>query len=74
MTERERIRELEAENGRLRERLATEKLVCRAKCLLVEHRGLSEGEAHRRIEKEAMDRQETRRTVAQRIVEEYGGV
>lgn len=73
MTEQEQIRELETENARLREKLAAEKTVCRAKCLLVEHRGFSEPEAHRYIEKEAMDRQATRRSVAECIIEEYGG-
>lgn len=73
MTEWERICKLEEENARLREKLAAEKLVCRAKCLLVERRGFSEAEAHRYIEKLAMDTQETRRSVAQRTIKEYGG-
>lgn len=68
MTEQERIHELEQENARLKEKLATEKLVCRAKCLLVEARGCTEPEAHRYIEKAAMDKQETRRAVAERLI------
>ena len=71
MTERERIRELEEENALLRERLTTERLVCRAKCLLVEHRSFTEEQAHHHIEKLAMDGHRTRRAVAQRIIEEY---
>ncbi len=70
MTMQERICALEEENARLREKLAVEKLVCRAKCLLVERRGLTEAEAHRYIEKRAMDAQETKYAVARRIVEE----
>jgi len=73
MTEQERIHELEAENARLRAKLAAEKTVCRAKCLLVERRGFSESEAHRYIEKLAMDTQDTRRSVAEQVIREYGG-
>lgn len=72
MTELERIRELEAENAGLREQLATARLVGRAKCLLVRYRDLTEPEAHHHIEKEAMDRQMTRRAVAEEIVAELG--
>ncbi len=72
MTERERIHELEAENASLRDQLATARLVGRAKCLLVRYRDLTEPEAHHHIEKEAMDRQLTRRAVAEEIVAELG--
>jgi len=73
MTEQERIARLEEENRRLHEKLSAEKAVGRAKCLLVEHRGFTEAQAHRYIEKMAMDRQETRRSVADELIQEYGG-
>ncbi len=72
MTERERIQELTQENAYLREQLDTARLVGRAKCLLVRYRDLTEPEAHRHIEKEAMDRQMTRRAVAEEILRELG--
>ncbi len=71
MTQLEHIQNLEAENARLREKLATEKLVCRAKCLLVERQSLTEAQAHRYIEKMAMDTQGTRRSVAERVIKMY---
>ncbi len=60
------------ENRRLRAKLEEVKLVCKAKCLLVAYRKLTEPEAHRLLEKEAMDRQITCRAVAEEILEEYG--
>lgn len=72
MTELERIHKLEEENAALRDQLATARLVGRAKCLLVRYWDLTEPEAHHHIEKEAMDRQLTRRAVAQEIVDRLG--
>ena len=43
----------------------------RAKCLLIEHRHLSEAEAHRAIEKQAMDQRLPRARVAQLILDRY---
>lgn len=60
------------EARRLRAKLEEVKVVCQAKCLLVQYRRLTEPEAHRYIEKEAMDRQLTRRAVAEEILEELG--
>lgn len=67
-----RLERAEAENRRLRAKAEELRLVCRAKCLLVQYRRLTEQEAHRLIEKEAMDRQITRRAVAEEMLEEYG--
>ena len=55
------------ELDRLRERLKSEKLVHRAKLVLVE-RGMNEEEAHRFLEKQAMDRRLSRRAVAEEIL------
>ena len=43
-----------------------------AKLLLVERRGMTESEAHRRIEKAAMDGRTTRCEIALAILKEYG--
>ena len=55
------------ELDRLRERLESEKLVHRAKLVLLE-RGMNEEEAHRFLEKQAMDRRLSRRAVAEEIL------
>lgn len=47
------------------------KLIDRAKCLLIENEFLTEEEAHKQIEKMAMNERVTRKTIAQRIIAEY---
>ncbi len=69
---RARLEKAEGTNRKLLAKLEEVKLVCRAKCLLVEYRRLTEPEAHRYIEKEAMDRHLTNRAVAEEILEELG--
>ena len=49
------------------------RLVDRAKCLLIQYGGMSEEEAHRAIEKQAMDRQVTRVNIAEEILQSYSG-
>lgn len=66
-----RVERAEAENRRLRAKMEELRTVCRAKCLLVQYRGFTEEEAHRFIEKEAMDRRISRRAVAEEIVVSY---
>lgn len=65
-----RLDALRAENDRLADKLAQLRLVDRAKCFLIEHRGLTEAEAHRLIEKTAMDSRRSRGEVAQEILEQ----
>ena len=59
-----------AENARLADKLNQLRLVDRAKCLLIERRGMTEAEAHRLIEKQAMDTRATRGEVATALIEE----
>lgn len=66
-----RLLTLSRENEQLHRKLDEIRLVDRAKCLLIEHRHLSEAEAHRAIEKQAMDHRLTRARVAQLIVDRY---
>ena len=47
------------------------RLVNRAKWLLIEKRNMSEADAHRHIEKQAMDRCITRREVSLDIIQTY---
>lgn len=56
----------------LQERLESEHMVNRAKLLLVERKCMSEMEAHRYIEKQAMDTCRKRLAVAEQIVRVYG--
>ena len=66
----ERLFAVSEELFRLREKLESEKLVMRAKLVLIEG-GMSEGEAHRLLEKQAMDRRITRREAAEEIVRRH---
>ena len=66
-----RARSLEAENIRLLQQLDELKIVSRAKCSLIEREGMSEQEAHRFIEKRAMDKRLTRRAAAEEILFKY---
>lgn len=53
---------------KLRDKLEEMKLVSRAKFILMETSHISEPEAHRSIEKEAMDRRLTKREIAEEII------
>jgi response regulator NasT len=71
-----RFRDLEVmrkENHELKRRLESRKLVDRAKALLIEHLGLTEPEAHRRIQKTAMDTRRTMADVAMSVLSEAPG-
>ena len=67
---RRRLEYLRQENDKLRDKIAQIRLVDRAKCYLIEHKGMSEAEAHRMIEKTAMDTRRDRAEVAAEILEE----
>ena len=62
---------LRQENQRLQEKLAQVRLVSRAKCCLIELGHMTEAEAHRCIEKKAMDTRRDRAEVAQEILDSY---
>ncbi len=55
--------------AKLQDKLAETKLVSKAKFVLVEKKGMSEPEAHRYIEKEAMDSRRSKALVAQEIID-----
>ena len=62
---------MQAENAQLKQKIEDIRIVDRAKLILVSHLNMSEKEAHRYIEKQAMDMRSTRRTVAERILKTY---
>ena len=64
----EELRAMERENVNLKETLETRRLVDRAKGILMDTQGLSEGAAFRRIQKLAMDRRKTMKEIAEAII------
>ena len=68
---RERLRGMEKKAVTLQEKMEEIRLVNRAKWLLIEELKMTEQEAHRYIEKQAMDRCVTRRAVAEQILSTY---
>ena len=65
-----RLAVLRTENAKLLDKIAQLRLVDRAKCYLIEKKGYTETDAHRLIEKRAMDTRMSRGEVAQEILEE----
>jgi len=69
-----RLKRLRAENDKLKRQMEDIRIIHRAKCLLIFHHNISEQQAHRMIEKRAMDMRSTRRAVAEGILKTYEGV
>ena len=68
---RERLRRMEKKSVSLQEKMEEIKIVNRAKLLLISALSMTEGEAHRYIEKQAMDRCVTKREIAETIIKTY---
>ena len=68
---RERLRKTEKKNLSIEEKIGEIRLVNRAKWLLINNLQMTEPEAHRHIEKQAMNRCISKRAVAQEIVDRY---
>lgn len=66
-----RVRHLRDENSKLTQKIADIRMIDRAKCILISFLNISEQEAHRYIEKQAMDLRTTRRAVAEAILKTY---
>ena len=69
-----KIQRLLEENARLQRKLQDERYVSRAKALLIEKQGMSESEAHKYLEREAMNGSVTRREVALKVIRESGRI
>ena len=67
-----RITMAQKENAKLQKKLDSLKTVSRAKCLLISYCGMSEEDAHKYIERQAMDKRMSRLEIAQDIVHTYG--
>ena len=68
---RERLRRLEARQASVEEKMEEIRLVNRAKWQLIECLNMTEGEAHRYIEKQSMDLRISKREVAENIIKTY---
>lgn len=68
---RERLRRLERKATTIEEKMEEIRLVNRAKWLLIENLKMTEADAHRYIEKQAMDRCTSRRDIALGIIKTY---
>jgi len=66
---RRRLSTMEEENAKLRRRIEEIRVVNRAKWALVSECNMTEAQAHRHIEKGAMDERISRREFAQRIID-----
>lgn len=67
----QRINLLECENAKLKSRLEEIKLIDRAKCVLMQCLAMSEPQAHKFIEKQAMDLRISKKRVAQQVLNTY---
>lgn len=68
---RERLRRMEKKAITVEEKMEEIRLINRAKWLLIENLSMTETDAHRYIEKQAMDRCITRREVTEGIIKTY---
>ena len=68
---RERLRRLEKKTVSMEEKMEEIRLVNRAKWILIEQLKMTEAEAHRFIEKQAMERCSAKREIARGIIKTY---
>ncbi|MHB1315177.1 MAG: ANTAR domain-containing response regulator [Christensenellales bacterium] len=66
-----RLRMLQKENQKLMQRIEDIRLVDRAKYTLIKYMSMTEDQAHKYIEKQAMDMRLTKKEVANRILKTY---
>ena len=67
---RERLRMMEKKAATFEEKMSEIRIVNRAKLLLISEKNLTETQAHRYIEKQAMDRCMTKKAIAEEIINE----
>ena len=68
---RERMRQMQAKQATVEEKIKEIRLVNRAKWLLIECLSMTEPEAHRYIEKQAMDLRISKREAAENVIRTY---
>ncbi len=70
----ENFNRLQNEKTELQGKLDDVKIVDRAKCCLIEYLNMTENQAHKHIQKTAMDTRRTQREVAEDILRTYSGM
>lgn len=68
---RERLRQFEKKSLSVKEKMAEIRIVNKAKWILISKLKMNEPDAHRYIEKQAMDRCITKQTIAEEIIKTY---
>lgn len=66
-----KLKTMQAENNKLIQKIEDIRIVDRAKCILISYLNMSEEEAHKYIERQAMDTRMTKIAVAERILKTY---
>lgn len=66
-----KLQNIQSENKKLVKKIEDIRTIDRAKCILISHMSMSEAEAHRYIEKQAMDMRMSRREIAEGILRSY---
>jgi response regulator NasT len=62
---------LQNQNRKLLEKIEDIRMINRAKCILIEYLRMTEAEAHKYIEKQAMDMRVKKKTIAENILKTY---
>ena len=62
---------MQSENRKLKQKIDDIRIIDRAKYILISYLNMDENEAHRHIEKQAMDTRQTKRAVAELILKTY---
>lgn len=71
MVTHKRIVTIQSEKQKLVQKIEDIRVIDRAKCILISHLSMTEPQAHRYIEKQAMDMRISRRKVAEEILKTY---
>ncbi|MDR0861578.1 MAG: ANTAR domain-containing protein [Oscillospiraceae bacterium] len=66
-----RFNMMRRENMKLQQKIEDIRTIDRAKCVLISRMSMTEPEAHKYIEKQAMDMRQTRRAIAEGILKTY---
>ena len=70
-TIKKRLEKAETKTLNLEKRMSEIRLVNRAKWLLIEHQSMSENDAHKYLEKQAMDLCTSKKEIAEKIIDHY---
>ena len=66
-----RLKFMETENSKLKQKIEDIRIIDRAKCILISYLKITEKEAHRYIEKQAMDMRTSKRLISEAILRTY---